>query len=99
MRLRMKIRDILLIINSFIIFPNVGIFTLFLVLFVGFSESKVKYYTVLSICIVYLVLSIALGFKRVYNVAKSDSKSKYIFFIGIIILLISLVLFFKFYRP
>ena len=58
-----------------------------------------KYWLILISCLLYILISIILGFKHVYNIAasNSDSKDKKIFVIGITILIIILIIFFKIY--
>ena len=88
----------LLALNSYFILPAVIFFTIMWFLFGGFNGSETKYIVILISCLFYIVISIGLGFKYVYNFANSGSSSKErkIFFIGIILLVIALFVFFKF---
>ena len=88
----------LLALNSYFILPAVIFFTVMWCLFGGFNGSETKYIVILIVCLSYIIISIGLGFKYVYNFASngSSSKDRKIFFIGIILLVIALFVFFKF---
>ena len=95
----MNIKGLLLAINCYFILPVVCAFTGGWFLFGTLSESETKYWLILISCLLYIVISIFLGFKYVYKIAasNSDSKDKKIFIIGITILIITLIIFFKIY--
>ena len=67
-----------------------------LAFFGGFSGSEIKHVIILTVCILYLIISIYGDFKYVYNFADSASSSRdrKIFFIGIILLIVAAIVFF-----
>ena len=95
----MNVKELLLIINCRFILPVACVFTGGWFLFGALGESETKYWLILISCLLYILISIILGFKYVYNIAasNSDSKDKKIFVIGITILIIALIVFFKIY--
>ena len=95
----MNVKGLLLAINCYFILPVVCVFTGSWFLFGALSESESKYWLILISCLLYIVISVFLGFKYVYKIAtnNSDSKDKKIFVIGITILIIILIIFFKIY--
>ncbi len=95
----MNVKGLLLVINCRFILPVVCVFTGGWFLFGTLNESEPKYWLILISCLLYILISIILGFKCVYNIAasNSDSKDKKIFVIGITILIIILIIFFKIY--
>ena len=94
-----NLKVILLAINRYFILPTVMMFTFFWFIFGGLSGSKSNYYITLISGIGYIVISLGIEFKRMYRHANnnSNSKEKVIFFVGMFLLIIALIVFFKLY--
>jgi uncharacterized membrane protein len=82
-----------------IIVPIAFVFCGAWLLFGGLSGNETKYWTVLIIGIIVLIISLLLPFIFTYKLAKKDSsaKDKKIFAIGLLFLIISIILFYFLY--